>query len=230
MKPRSGETHWRSGAFSTVELLAVCALIFVLIGFAIPTVPSLVGSRGMTKALTDISFLIERARNEAMTMQSVVWLAFETTINDEGDYEVRAVLLAPLDGSVTTVTQAGKLQISAFAQETEIYHWPNLKLAPLSSVPEARALSDVASESLGGQKKQAFRFGKSADQIKQYQVITFTPQGYAMLVANPKITAPYTEAIDLGLIPMRGAEEARDKQGAALIVNGFNGKIQVLRP
>lgn len=224
------EPRRRPCAFSIVEILAVVALMIILIGFAVPTVPSLVGSRGMTKALTDISLLIERARNEAMTMQSVVWLAFETTVNHEGDYEVRAVVLAPLDGSITTVTQAGKVQISSFAQETEVYHWPNLKLTALASIPEAQALSDVVSDPLAGQKKQAFRFGKSVNDAKQYQVITFTPQGYAMLVANPKITAPYVDAIDLGFVPMRGAEEMRDKPGAGLIVNGFNGQIRILRP
>lgn len=230
MRTRLFVTRQRARGFSIVEMLAVVALMTILIGFAVPTVPSLVGSRGMAKALTDISLLIERARNEAMTMQSVVWLAFETTINKEGDYELRAVLLAPLDGTVTTVTQAGKLQISAFSQESAIYYWPNLKLASLASIPEAQALSDVVSEPLAGQKKQAFRLGNTGNEPKQYQVITFTPQGYAMLVANPKITAAYVDSIDLGLVPTRGMEEARDKSGAGLIVNGFNGRIQILRP
>ena len=166
-----------------------------------------------------------------MTKQSMVWLAFETDINSEGDYELRAVLLAPLDGSITTVSHAGKLQISAFSIESEVYHWPNLKLVPLATIPKLQglALTDVVSEPLAAQKKQAFRFGKLPDQARQYLVITFTPQGYAMLTANPKITAPYVKSIDLGLVSMRGAAEIPDGPVAGLLLNGFNGQIQILR-
>jgi type II secretory pathway pseudopilin PulG len=217
--------------FSLVELLAVMSLIVILTALTAPAVTSFLGARGMTRAISEIVSLVETARNEAMTTQSLVWLCLEQGVDDEGNEELRAVILAPIDSTPTTVSQAGKVAISSTGAESPVFRWRGLKLVALSALPEILALAppETVSEALAAQRPQPFRSGVTKTSVINYQTIAFTPQGYAMLTAVPKITTPYVKMIDLGLQRTRGGGGTDRPNCAGLLLNGFNGQIQVLR-
>lgn len=216
---------------SLLELMAVISLIVILIGLTAPAVASFLGARGMTRAVSDIVSLVETARNEAMTTQSLVWLCFEQGVDTQGDDELRAVILAPVDSTPFTITQSGKITIAATSPETAVYRWPRLKLVALSALPGVSELAapQTDSSALSAQKAQPFRSGKTTTSLINYQTITFTPQGYAMLKAIPLLTDPYAKMIDLGLQQTRAGGQASDIDNAGLLLNGFNGQIRVLR-
>lgn len=207
------------------------SLMAILIGLTAPAVASFLGARGMTRAVSEIVSLIETARNEAMTTQSLVWLCFEQGVDEEGNDELRGVLLAPIDSTPTKVTQAGKITISSTSAESLVFRWPRLKLVALADLPDVRALAapGTVSNALATQRAQPFRTNKTRSSVINYQTITFTPQGYAMLTAVPQITTPYVKMIDLGLQQTRAGVRAMDPDCAGLLLNGFNGQLQVLR-
>lgn len=217
----------KNAAFTLVEILAVVAISSVLLVLAIPSLPSLLAVKGTTRAVSEISNLIEIARNEAMTMQCYTWLGFESATTSVGSDELRAVVISPLTGNITMESVSGSLLIASARPISPVYKWENLRLASLADLDASvRDLARTTETSipLASQDSTVFRFGSAGTAQSRYLTITFTPQGYALLTASPDIMTPYVKLIDIGLIPSRGGSDQ-----AALVINGFNGQTQILR-
>lgn len=62
--------------FTLVEMLAVIAIIGFSTALAVPSLPSLLGTKGISKAVNDTSGILELARTEAMARKTYVWVSF----------------------------------------------------------------------------------------------------------------------------------------------------------
>ncbi len=216
-------------AFSLVELLLVIVIIATLVVLSAPAVFDLIGSRGTTRAVNEISDLIEMARNEAMTRQSYTWVAFDAATNADGNDELHAAVLSVLDGVVSTTSKGTTVAISTARPVTRTFRWENVKLVPLSALKHLRNLAQAPSEPLASQARQSFRLGAASMEMTEFLTITFTPQGYALLKGLPDLLTPYAEFIDIGLQPTRGGEKLAKPDQAALVLDGVNGRIAILR-
>ncbi len=216
-------------AFSLVELLVVIAILAILAALSAPSVSSLIRSRATTRAVNEISALLELARNEAMTRQGYAWIGFDVATNAEGNDELRAVVLSTADGVVDTTTKGTTVAISTARPNTRTFRWENVKLVPASELGGIKDLAREASEPLVRQAKQGFRLGPAGTATTSFWTITFTPQGYALLKGLPDIVTPYTKFIDIGLQPTRGGKNVETPDQAALVLDGVNGHTEILR-
>ncbi len=216
-------------AFSLVELLVVIAILAILAALSAPLVSGLLRSRATTRAVSEISALLELARNEAMTRQGYAWIGFDAGTNAEGTDELRAVVLSTADGVVDTTTKGTTVAISTASAVTRTFRWENLKLVPTSELEGIKDLIREPSDPLAQQTRQSFRLGPAGSTITSFWTITFTPQGYALLKGLPDIVTPYAKFIDMGLQPTRGGKNAGSLDQAALVLDGINGHTEILR-
>lgn len=87
-------------AFSVVELLTVISLISVLTVIATPAVSSILGASGTTRAVNDVSSVMEHARQSAMKLSTWVWVGVaDVTADNNGSPQICIVELASKDGS-----------------------------------------------------------------------------------------------------------------------------------
>ena len=87
-------------AFSVVELLTVISLISVLTVIATPAVSSIMGASGTTRAVNDVSSVMEHARQSAMKLSTWVWVGVaDVTADNNGSPQICIVELASKDGS-----------------------------------------------------------------------------------------------------------------------------------
>lgn len=87
-------------AFSVVELLTVISLISVLTVMVTPAVSSIMGATGTTRAVNDVSSVMEHARQSAMKLSTWVWVGVaDVTADNNGSPQICIVELASKDGS-----------------------------------------------------------------------------------------------------------------------------------
>ncbi|GAT35332.1 hypothetical protein TSACC_3397 [Terrimicrobium sacchariphilum] len=90
----------KRSAFSVVELLTVVSLISVLTVMVTPAVSSIMGATGTTRAVNDVSTVMEHARQSAMKLSTWVWVGVaDVTAFNNGSPQICVVELASKDGS-----------------------------------------------------------------------------------------------------------------------------------
>ncbi len=238
----------RASGFTITELLVVVAIITVLISLCLPAVNSILGARGLTRATSEIYDLIELARNEAMSTQGYVYLGFANTINANGNDELVGAVLSSPGGKAGVTSNAGQSYLVRLQYATAIFRWENVRLIPFSDlIPGVQALRETTTQSLSLCDRDALDFQIGLNYMTStpvaYKAFIFSPQGHALFQSKETygpgytrfseltISTPYERWIDIAIKPTRaGADLPNPSDQAALILNGVNGQVQILRP
>lgn len=80
------------------------AIIGILAAVTVPALPSILGGRGVQKAVGDVSGILELSRAEAMARRTYVYIGFANVTNLLGNSEIQIGAMSSLDGSTNTGT------------------------------------------------------------------------------------------------------------------------------
>ncbi|XHR31004.1 MAG: Tfp pilus assembly protein FimT/FimU [Chthoniobacteraceae bacterium] len=220
----SGEPQRKGGkAFSLIELLAVMAVLGFLVSATLPAFNSITDSRGITKGIYDTEGLLELARNEAISRQTYVWVAFQNMNTPTGS-EIRMAAVASLDGSGTNTNSSNLIPFTRIIhiRDAQLIHWSDLKAATKNlltgSIPES-----VVDNTEG----TAFTVGNTS--FNTGNSITFTPRGEALLKGAASATDGYDNLIDVSFRKAHGSVVTANADDAAVIVQGSTGMAHTLR-
>lgn len=215
MKPNPSPTS----AFSLMELLVVAAILMILAVFAVPALPGLMGAKGLGRAVTDVSYLFELARTEAVARSSFVFLGFEDTTNSSGAFELRLAAAASPDGSSTT----GLIPISRTVR------LPNVRMADLGELPasvQSAANSTVTNSLFVNQITTSGISFTNGQQVFNKNILVISPEGE--LLQTPDATA-FLASASVGLIETKGSVISKT-DGAIVTFDGGSGAATIVRP
>lgn len=213
--------RWQAPAFTLLELLVVIAIIGMLAALTVPAVPSILGARGVAKAVEDTSGILELARTEAIARRTYVYVAFLNTTNVFGNSELRIGAVSSLDGSTNTdssnlraITKALKIDKTRMAESAG-----ELPANVSGLATNARFLTNTVG--------MAFDVGKEKFPASAIGII-FSPTGEALSAAG---SLNFIPQVDIGLVPTRGtAPQTSGNNGAVVRYSGGSGNIQIFRP
>jgi type II secretory pathway pseudopilin PulG len=237
--------HHRARAFTLVELLVVIGITAALIFATVPALPSLLGNRGMSKAVTETWNLLELSRNHALTSSQPTFVAFQNTKTLDGEDALTAFAFSSLvtRPSISPSTK----QLNDIQVLSNIHRWTGVKLAEwdkLDAELKKLRFARADSKSLASAPGLNVSIGNLVPEPAWLFTIMFSPQGKAMIYSSFTTTdgkntytpdidlnTPYDRFIDLVLLPTRGGNvDSNNPDQAALVLNGASGHIQILRP
>jgi len=210
-------------AFSLIELLVVIAIVCLMAGLTVPVFRGIVGSGRVPAAANQIASILEFARNEAMTRQTYVWVAFDNVKGSNDDYELRMAAFASDDGSTAGTPQ----QLSRLVSLPEVALIPfnGLKATTRNLLPtEGGAPVSVAESS------ESLRFLIKGQPLKR--VLTFTPRGEALLTLDPQPETTFDRTLDVSVKFLRAGRSPSDVEAtpddATVLTGGSSGRVDVL--
>lgn len=210
--------------FSLIELLIVIAILGLLATFTITGFKDIALSRGVGQAGSDVSSLLELARNEAVTRQTYVWAAFREATNN-GALEIQMALAASKDGT-TNAASTNLLSISRLvrSQSVGLAEWSLLKPQTQSLLANSPAPLDVS------KNRSGIVYTNLTQARFTNTTITFTPRSEAMLSGSPTANDGFTPIIAIGIVPARGDQRDSTKNDdCAVVIDGSTGMNRVLR-
>jgi len=206
-------------AFSLIELLVVIAIISVLATMTVLGIQSMSVSRGVTQAASDLTSLLELARNEAINKKTFVWVAVND-ITNSGSSEVQMIAVYSADGSSSSAAT------NLFAL-TRVLRVRNCGLVDYSALsgPTRDLFTNVSVLNIGSQGIIFTNLPQAA--FNSRRSVTFTPQGEAMLVANPSAKTGFDPAVGVGFVPAN--KPAGSGNEAGVVLDGSTGAARILR-
>lgn len=214
--------HQADHAFSLSELLMVTAIIAVLMALVAPSLTSILGTKGVGKALGDVASLLELARTEAMARRTYVYVGLVNTTNSNGSSELTMAAVASLDGSSDTTT-------NNLTPITRIVRVPNVAQTSYNDLPQP--VKNVASDA-DEDDAYASRMTSSGvsfdvgNQTFDTSMLIISPEGELLPAANEPV---FLELAHVGVVQMRGTQPS-DSDGGVVTYEGGSGAIKVLRP
>ncbi len=146
--------------FTLVELLSVLAIITVLSGILLISLPSIKGSRDLTKSATMLAGALEQARTYALANNTYAWVGFfeedgsmnSTTPATTGIGRLVISLVASQDGTrySDNVISASPPAPSAFGTDASATSSNKVVLAQLSPLLKLDGIHMVANNGTGG--------------------------------------------------------------------------------
>jgi len=207
-------------AFSLLEILMVLVVISCLVSFSGPALSSLTGSRSLGKSCNDFASFLEYARVEAVTRQTYVWVGVQTQqISDR--YDVVAGAVYSQDGTGNTAAT----NLVPLGKTVRIPFMRLVSRSELGSDTQSLLLQDSTGV-LDNQNGISFSVG--ANHFAG-QTLTFTPGGEVLLKGSAGPNDGYDAYIDFGLRQSKSVAIAGNGQEAALLVDGSNGAVKILR-
>ncbi len=207
--------HISRSAFSLIELLTVVAILAILAVVTVPALPSLMGAKGVSKAVTDVSYLFELARREAIARSSFVFVGFENGTN-AGVAELRVAAASSPDGSST----------NALISISRVVRLPNVRLAPYNELPASvRSAASNAAYFIDTLSATGVRF-TNGNQVFSNNILVVSPEGE--LLSSPGAGA-FLPSASMGFVQMRGATPS-STDGAVVTIDGGSGSITIVRP
>ncbi len=88
-------------AFSLVELLVVIVVVSSMATLTIPAVSSVLGGRGIVKAMHSVGGAIEHAQALSRSGDTYVWMAIQNSTDAMGNPEIVVGLVKSVDGSAS---------------------------------------------------------------------------------------------------------------------------------
>lgn len=225
-------------AFTLVELLVVISILLVMMGLMTPIFNSLIKTKGVSRAVSDVSEMIDLARSEAMSRNTYVWLGFNAA-KVNGSDQLLAVAARSLDGT-PNLTPTSNLKFA-----TKVLKEEDVLLTDIAGLTTnvKGMVSGASISSTNATEMATFQTSSSSDKImisvngtsvNFRSLITFTPQGEALATLTPSTAtppAPFTTQIMLGFRRTNGGVPApSDKDSSALVLYGGSGQIRVFRP
>lgn len=196
----------------------VVAIIGILAVLVVPALPSILGAKGVTKAVENTTGILGLARAEAMSRRTYVYVAFLNTTNSLGNSEILIGAVASLDGS--TDTSENNLRPIAKALKVEGTMLTSGIPAQVTSL-----VSNPLFEMSNNSGLPPFKVG-DVDFPGATHGIIFSPNGEALSAATSKTFLPQ---VDFGLVATKGTIP-QTNDGAAVRYLGGSGNIQVFRP
>ncbi len=230
--PTSSRTKRVSG-FTLVELLVVIAILGIMMAVVAPSLPSMLGAKAIGKAANEVAAVLERARAEAMSRRTYVYVGFLNSTNAAGNSELRIGAAASLDGTSNTTT-------ANLRALTRVLPVENIQMTDLSGLPPS--LSQKATKKDPGLTNTDFVSGftfrlptiydptskKSFKGFEDAPVLIISPQGELLPDAA---SFSFLPSASIGLIPTRKGEAIKNSSDGAIVTyRGGSGRIEITRP
>lgn len=219
--PSCGSTG-RARGFTLVELLIVIAILGILMAVVAPSLPSLLGAKAIGKAANEVAAVLERARAEAMSRRTYIYVGFLNSTNAAGNSELRIGAAASLDGtSSTTATNLRAL--------TRVNPMENMQMTDLGGLPQSvqsKAPPDLTNFVSTSATKVSFSIGQ--ENFTNVPGIIISPQGELLPAAA---SFSFLPSASIGLVPTRKTTPLTNgKDGAIVTYRGGSGRIEITRP
>ncbi len=248
-RPNPGASEKRG--FTLIEMLAVIAIIALLAGLIVASLPGLQDSASITQAATTVSGTLQTARAYAMANNTYTWVGFyeESTSLPVGTYLHNTAppytasnvgrlvmgVVASVDGTQTlTATNTVAVQELAIVQNIHITNI-NTSLSPANcnpNLPHNLSGRPLASVFLDSEDSTASTEIPSTEvmQCNNYQfykAICFDPRGGAQMEVPNKFLQ---QLIEVGLVPTHGGLlNTASKNLVALQITGTAGNVIIYR-
>lgn len=214
--PESQARARRRSAFSLIELLVVIAIIGILAALIVPALPSILGSQGLSRAVSDVGGIMELARAEATSRKTYVYVGFANE-SAFGNAELRIGAVASKDGT----TSQNSNNLIPLTRLVKIQNAKIVDAAGLPAVVPAAGLSDFVT---GFTNRVDFSVG--AQRFSNAPVVVISPQGEVVPEAGSAFFRP---AASVGLVQTKG-QTVMDNDGAVVVYRGGSGRIETRRP
>ncbi len=225
--------------FSLVELLTVIAIIALLTAGTGQAISALISSGGANQNISQLSGILEQAREYAVSQNTYVWVTFYPGVASNGVKQVSVAVVASTDGTdPASVNGAsswqqysyGAVPSSNLALVNKVVTLKQVSLhgaATLSpsTLPASPAVADPANSLAGGTSGNALfsiQVPGTAGPSPFTQALEFTPSGQARNSNSP------VDVIDVDVQPQKGSVD--DTKNVAVVrVNGLTGETVVYR-
>jgi type II secretion system protein H len=219
--PPSRRTN-RAGGFTLVELLVVIAILGILMAVVAPSLPSLLGAKAIGKAANEVSAVLERARAEAMSRRTYVYVGFLNSTNAAGNSELRIGAVASLDGT-------SNISTNNLRSLTRVIPIENIQMTDLGGLPQSvskKAPTDLTNFVSGSATRVNFSVGKQS--FANAPVMIISPQGELLPDAA---SFSFLPSASIGLVPTRKTTPLTNgTDGAIVTYRGGSGRIEITRP
>lgn len=181
------------GAFSLIELLIVLNILVYFFWLAAPALNSILTGQGVSEAAFQLSSAVERARNEAVTRKTYVWLGIQDEVQ-EGNLGVRIGTVCSKDGTANT-NAANLMPLGAPVLIAKV---------GLVGIGSANAGAPTASavDLLDFTAGTKFQIGKNS--FVQGRTVTFMPLGEASTNSVPTATSGFNPLLMLAMRQTHG--------------------------
>jgi len=223
--------------FSLIELLSVIAIISVLSGFVVASLPGVKSAQDVTRVAYDVQDILEQARTMAMANNTYTWVGFfEEDPNNAGTAGTGQVVISVIssrDGTQTYSTGAAPTALASASlnQVSKLLKMPNTHLSVLTAAAVTRPsvpanTYQVGNSAFANGTSFTYPIGATTPTYTFTNVIQFNPQGDATRIADTP-----TQWMEIGLIPTHGnAPDTANKNVLAIQISGIGGKVTVYRP
>jgi prepilin-type N-terminal cleavage/methylation domain-containing protein len=192
-------------AFSLIEIMAVLSVMSILLLTAAPSVTSLLGADGPTRAASEASGILEQARQSAMRLGTWVWVGVaDTSPVSGGEPQLTIVTLSSRDGS----NDISSSNLALLTKVCRINH------AKTTTLPENGVF--VLGTTSGG---FPLKWSVAQREVDFSMVIGFSPRGEATAEPNQ-----LPEWIKLSFMSATNSNDT-----VTLLVAGPSGQVVVAR-
>ena len=233
----------RAAAFTLVELMIVISIMILLMSFAAPTMSGILKGKKTDQAIAALTAVFENARMEAVVQNTYLWVGLMnrkssgTPPTPSGQDEVWVMTFKGRAGEKRPTGDSRLIPVASLRRLEGI------------SILDLGALPQLVAEKVGAQANGTASFGdfikappssvsfawvgnSEVGSIEFNQLILFTPRGEALLenglAGDLPRPVPYV-AMGLGKT-VDGVVGQNDKDLAAILIGGFNGRVSVVRP
>lgn len=216
--------------FSLTELLVVIGIMALLAVASVPAINALSANGQINQTITEVSGMLEQARQYAVAQNTYVWVVFSRDANSpSAGQPLYAVVLASKDGTDPVAFGAYSKDIPSDTSAIDLLsrvrsfrqiHFENNAASLSANVPSLAGggtSSDVSSSTIF-----KIKLPGATTTTEFSNAIVFTPTGQARNGETP------VEALDFGLQSKKGSALDHNN-GVVMRINGLTGKTIVYR-
>jgi Tfp pilus assembly protein FimT len=229
----------RSGGFTLVEIMVVLGIIIMILGFTAPAVVGILRGKKVEQALSTISDVLERARGEAITQNTYLWVGFlnvDLVSSGSGQDELWILPFRGKNGESRIPSDSSSILPSGPLRRVEgitLVTKDNLPQSLQALVPTDAVdfiAQSSAAKTLNWAGAGARGAGGAASSQTFNRLVLFTPRGEALIeTGNDDLPVP-NSYLWLGLSKTRSGQVApKEKDNAAISVSGITGRVNVVR-
>ncbi len=209
--------------FTLFELLVVLSIMAILALISVPIISSIAAAKNLDGGINDLVGMIERARSEAVTRQTYVWLGIAPVQTSSGTMQVDVAMVCSKDGTGTNTAASNLTNL------TKVVHLTNLSLTDWGGLKQStKDLFTTATPASFSTNATGITFTAGQTSFTG-KTVTFTPQGEVMLKGAAKGDDGFDSWIDISIRQAHGTYVATTADDAAVLIQGSTGTVQVVR-